>query len=265
MSTSSLSKLKPYRFRILAVFLLCVFLTVTWFTFHQPPQHSENLHVSLRTQLKELIQKTLSEKEPDASNVQFHRIWTEPTRQKNTITAQFEYSYDQQGTSVQISGAALIIKQNMQSQDYELWVVHSIRTDNWSIDFQEPVVLFSDKEYQTTESESSPVEKNDSVESVVPEKVVPGETAPEETTSKEEVSGKEMPKEKVAPSDAASAESKEITPSGEVNEKSKEAQSATATTNTESGEKKESSEENTTKTDKKSSDTEPSASDNVNQ
>ncbi len=224
-----LSKLKLYRFRILAVFLLCVFLAVTWFTFHEPPQHSEELHISLRTQLKQLIQKTLSEKEPDANNVQFHKMWTEPTRQKNEITAQFEYSYDQQSTNVQVSGAAVIIKQSMRSQDYELWVVHSIRTDNWSIDFQEPVVLLSDKEYKTPESKSDSVGKDASA------KV---DKAAKTETSAPAAAG--TAPEKTSPG-AASAKSKKLAPSGAVGTKSKE--QVPATTNTESGKKTESSEE----------------------
>ena len=227
-----LSKLKLYRFRILAVFLLCVFLAVTWFTFHEPPQHSEELHISLRTQLKQLIQKTLSEKEPDANNVQFHKMWTEPTRQKNEITAQFEYSYDQQSTNVQVSGAAVIIKQSMRSQDYELWVVHSIRTDNWSIDFQEPIVLLSDKEYKTPESKSNSVEKDASVDG--------DNAAKTETSAPAPAAAAGTASEKTSPG-AVSAKSKKLAPSGEVDTKSKEEVPAAASA--ESGRKTESSEE----------------------
>ena len=151
-----LSQLKSYRFRILAVFLLLVFLLVTWLTFHRLPAHSEDLHISLQTQLKELIQKTLSKKEPDASEVEFHKMWTETTKEKNQITAQFEYSYTQDSTTTHVTGSALIIKQNLKSKDYELWVVHSIRTDNWSVSFQEPIVLFSDKNYLDKNYQESP-------------------------------------------------------------------------------------------------------------
>ncbi len=138
-----LSKLKPYRFRILALILFVFLLISTWLMFHQPPHHSKHLHLNLQTQLKQLITNTLSKKNPSIENIQFQKMWTQDGNNPNTIIASFQYSFDHEKTNTQVSGQATIVKQPPTSaKEHELWIVQSIQTDDTVLEIQDPV-LFS--------------------------------------------------------------------------------------------------------------------------
>ena len=174
---SVLSELKAYRFRILAVFLFCVLLISTWLTFHSPPRYSQQVHTSLRTQLEQIIKESLLKKLPPAHNIQFQRVWTGAGEKHNTITADFQYSYETQDTLVQVSGTALIVKQPLSTgEEHEVWVVRSIQTDDTTMDFKEPIVLLAGPQQET----SSPSVQNPPTEEPTEAKAAeePSETKP---------------------------------------------------------------------------------------
>ena len=141
------AKIKPYRFRILSGFLFCIFLICTWLAFYQKPKYPESLHISLQEQLKNIIQETLLKKQPQAKNLQFQKMWTQATYQRDQISAHFKYSFDDKdGVSISVSGQALMNRKNIDnSKKHELWSVDHFQTNNTSLKFDEPITLFSGK------------------------------------------------------------------------------------------------------------------------
>ncbi len=115
--------------------------------FHRPPTYPESVHISLRVQLKQIIKDTLLKKIPFASNIQFKHVWTEAGDKHNTIVADFEYSYSNEDTNVQVTGGATLVKKSLKSsKEHNLWVVRSIRTDDTTMDFEHPIVLLPGEE-----------------------------------------------------------------------------------------------------------------------
>ena len=167
MQKSLFAKIKPYRFRILSGLLFCVFLVCTWLAFYQKPKYPESLHISLQEQLKNIIQETLLKKQPQAQNLQFQKIWTQATYQKDQISAHFKYSFDDKdGVSISVSGQALMNRKNIDnSKKHELWSVDHIQTNNTGLKFDEPITLFSGKvDSKTKEVEDTEEDTDDTNE-----------------------------------------------------------------------------------------------------
>lgn len=136
--------LKNYRFRVLSGILLVVFLTATWFLFLKSPQYSEELHLSLQEQLKEMIRKKLYNKNPAlASDLTFQKMTTEATPDRNQLQALFTYSFtDEQKINTIVNGSALMHRQKTATRDEpEIWLATQINTRPALFSFQEPILL----------------------------------------------------------------------------------------------------------------------------
>ncbi|MDE0118928.1 MAG: hypothetical protein OXM55_02835 [Bdellovibrionales bacterium] len=147
MQNTLFTKLKPYRFRILAGALFCAFLISTWFVFHQKPKYPEELHISLQDQLKNIIQETLVKQKPQAKNLKFQKMWTQSTKKRDQISAHFKYSFDDEtDVNISIEGQALMNRKSLgASEKYDLWSVDHIQINNTKMEFSEPITLFSSK------------------------------------------------------------------------------------------------------------------------
>ena len=159
MQNTFFEKLKPYRFRILAGLLFCVFLISTWFVFHQKPDFPEVLHISLQEQFRNIVQEKLTEQKPEARNLQFQELWTEGTK-KDQITAHFQYSFDDdEGVSFSVSGKAIMNRKSIDPEgNHDLWTVDHIKTNNTNLEFKEPITLFSGNVKIDSDKEKSPEE-----------------------------------------------------------------------------------------------------------
>lgn len=144
MQNTLFAKIKPYRFRILAGLLFCVFLISTWFVFHQKPHFPEVLHITLQEQFRNIVQKKLAEQKPEARNLQFQRLSTEGTK-SDQIIAVFQYSFDDsEGVSFSVSGKAIMNRKSIDPErNHDLWTVDHIKTSNTNLEFKEPITLFS--------------------------------------------------------------------------------------------------------------------------
>ena len=136
--------LKNYRFRVLSGILLIVFLTATWFLFLKSPEYSEQLHLSLQEQLKEMIRKKLYNKNPVlASDLTFQKMTTEATSDRGQLQALFTYSFtDEQKINTIVNGSAIMHRQKAATRDGpEIWLATRINTRPALLTFQEPVLL----------------------------------------------------------------------------------------------------------------------------
>lgn len=147
MQNKSLTTLKAYRFRILSGILFCTFLISTWFLFYQKPEYPEEIHIGLQEQLKAIIRDTLSQKNPQADNLKFQKMWTQATNKKNQISAHFQYSFDDESqTNISIEGHAIMNRKDLESSEkYDLWSLDHVEINNTKLEFQEPITLLSSK------------------------------------------------------------------------------------------------------------------------
>ena len=147
---TSLSTIRKYQFRILAVVLFLILLLFTWKLFYTQTKYPEELHITLQEQLKSLLMEKL-QKSTAIENIQFQQIWTEATK-KGQIRAHFRYSYQKKDADqVIISGHALLEKQHLKSSEkYDLWLVTSIEIDNEKLFIDEPITLFGNRKEEDT-------------------------------------------------------------------------------------------------------------------
>ena len=143
-----LVNLKPYSFRLLAGVLFCILLISTWFLFYQKPDYPESVHLALQEQLKNIITKTLAEQKPLAHSLQFQSIQTFSAQAKNQIKAEFEYSFfDSENTRISVTGQVRIKRKPPSLEaPYDIWLVDNVETDHTRLDFQKPIILFSEKD-----------------------------------------------------------------------------------------------------------------------
>ena len=211
MQKKLLSKLKAYRFRILSGLLFCAFLISTWFVFYQKPKYPEQVHISLQEQLKSIIQEALLQKNPQARNFQFRKMWTQATNKKNQISAHFKYSFDdKEQTNISVEGKALMNRKPLDSsENHDLWSVDHIEVNNTILEIQEPITLLSSKFIEESddsideepeevdhsqavtpthqeEQETKETEKKHFKEEKSPEEKTPKQTPDEEKKSTEE-------------------------------------------------------------------------------
>ena len=195
MQDTFFTKIKPYRFRILAGLLFCVFLISTWFVFHQKPHFPEALHITLQEQFRNIIQEKLTAQKPEARNLQFQELWTEGIK-RDQITAHFQYSFDDaEGVSFSVSGKAIMNRKSIDPErSHDLWTIDHIKTDNTNLEFKEPITLFSGNVKMDPDKEKDPEETPIDI----------SENEEEETDQKKEVPQEEVKppkKEEVKPAD----------------------------------------------------------------
>ena len=188
MQNKLLSTIKVYRFRILSGVLFCIFLISTWFVFYQKPEYPEEVHINLQEQLKAIILDTFSQKQPQAQNFQFQKMWTQATNKKNQISAHFKYSFDdEEKVNISVEGLAIMNRKDLEaSEKYDLWNVDHIEINNTKLEFQEPIILLSSKSggKDDTSTEEKVEEHNTSEEENPEEKEQP---KTEETKQKPEI------------------------------------------------------------------------------
>lgn len=211
MQDTFFAKIKPYRFRILAGLLFCVFLISTWFVFHEKPHFPEALHITLQEQFRNIVQEKLAEQKPEARNLQFQKLWTEGTK-RDQITAHFQYSFDDaDGVSFSVAGKAIMNQKSIDPErNHDLWTVDHIKTNNTNLEFKEPITLFSgnvkmdpdkekDPEDTLTDTSENEEEKIDQKEEVPQEEAKPPKKEEQEnkqeTVQEPKDTKEEMPKE----------------------------------------------------------------------
>lgn len=201
MKKKLLTQLKAYRFRILAGLLFFAFLISTWFVFYQKPEYPEQVHINLQEQLKAIIQEALLQKNPQARNFQFRKMWTQATNKKNQISAHFKYSFDdKEQTNISVEGKALMNRKPLDSSEkYDLWSVDHIEVNNTVLEIQEPITLLSSKFIEENDDSIDEEPGADQSQEVKPkEEQETKETeqkSPEEEKSPEEKTPKQTPDE----------------------------------------------------------------------
>ena len=153
---SKISFFKAYRFRLLSGGLFVVFLVSTWFIFYQQPKYSEEIHVNLQEQLKEVIEDTLIKKNALHQNLEFQKMWTRSTNKRGQIRATFKYSFeDENQVNTSVKGWALINK-----KEGNVWSVDDIEVDHTRLQFQKPITLFSGEKKHPKPDPERPKENN---------------------------------------------------------------------------------------------------------
>lgn len=193
MQNTFFAKIKPYRFRILAGVLFCVFLISTWFVFHEKPHFPEALHITLQEQFRSIVQEKLAEQKPEARNLHFQKLWTEGTK-RDQITAHFQYSFnDEAGVSFSVSGKAVMNRKSIDPErNHDLWTVDHIETSNTGLEFEEPIILFSGNVKIDPDKEENPEETPTDTSEKEEEEIDQKEEVPQEEAkpSKEEQENK---------------------------------------------------------------------------
>lgn len=136
--------------KFLSVIFLLIILVWSWRGYKNTSEVSVAIHHHLQTELRNFITEYVMQNAPQATNVLFHRFWTEPT-QTAEVRAIFEYSFDSkndenENTTTRLRGFAYLSPQGGVDQ----WSLDRIEVNNQIIDFKNGSVISP----QSTESQS---------------------------------------------------------------------------------------------------------------
>ena len=127
--------------------ILIVVLTVTWNFIHQPGVITEDTHVSIQSDLKQIIRDLITEKAPSAKNITFHRFWTESIN-KDSVKAHFKYSYDDipedeniAPSKIVLDGYAIVNRSNELADNVEYWNFEEFYLLNNRVEYTEPLKI----------------------------------------------------------------------------------------------------------------------------
>lgn len=136
--------------KFLSVIFLLIALTWSWRGYKNTSEVPVVVHHHLQTELRNFIAEYVEQNAPGATNILFHRFWTEPT-QTSEVRATFEYSFDSknnegEGATTRLRGYAYLSPQGGVDQ----WSLDRIEVNNQVIDFKNGSTISP----QTTESQS---------------------------------------------------------------------------------------------------------------
>ncbi|MCH2533997.1 MAG: hypothetical protein MK008_06115 [Bdellovibrionales bacterium] len=134
--------------KFLNLILLVLLLSWSWAVIQKKPLMHQEIHYSIQTELKTLIETSIKSQLPSAQNVQFTRFWTESLGNKK-MKASFLYSFEDSAAEVteqaQLSfeGYAILNRSTESSGDenVELWNLDELKIENNTIEYNNGVVI----------------------------------------------------------------------------------------------------------------------------
>ena len=127
---------------------MVLLLSWSWAVIQKKPLMHQEIHYSIQTELKTLIETSIKSQLPSAQNVQFTRFWTESLGNKK-MKASFLYSFEDSAAEVteqaQLSfeGYAILNRSTESSGDenVELWNLDELKIENNTIEYNNGVVI----------------------------------------------------------------------------------------------------------------------------
>lgn len=139
-----------------SVLVFAVLLAWTWNMIHHSQAISFETHAGIQEKLAQLIQQTVLQKKPDASNVHIQKIWTEP-QSPDKVLAHFIYSFQEPDTggkmlTNQIQGQGLLERQADDGSGLDRWSLTQVKTTNDAVVFEDGLLVTPGDEPAAPES-----------------------------------------------------------------------------------------------------------------
>ncbi len=127
----------------LNIILLTLLMCWSWAVSQMPNEIAQSTHVQIQRDLKSLIKGYIQKQLPQASNIKFHKFWTESIN-KNNVKASFSYSFSDESEKVGesttgIEGAALLVKNK------DSWDLEQLNVTNNTLEFKKPLSITPNK------------------------------------------------------------------------------------------------------------------------
>lgn len=134
--------------KFLNLILLVLLLSWSWAVIQKQPLMHQEIHYSIQTELKTLIETSIKSQLPSAQNVQFTRFWTESLGNKK-MKASFLYSFEDSAAEpneqaeLSFEGYAILNRSTESSGDenVELWNLDELKIENNTIEYNNGVVI----------------------------------------------------------------------------------------------------------------------------
>lgn len=134
--------------KFLNLVLLVFILSWSWAVMQKQPMVHQEIHYSIQTELKTLIENSIKTQLPTAQNVRFARFWTE-SMGASKIKASFLYSFEDAATQaseqadLSFEGYAILNKssENSGDKDIEFWNLDELKIENNTIEYNNGVVI----------------------------------------------------------------------------------------------------------------------------
>jgi len=136
--------------KFVALFVFLAALWLTWnLTYTENPVQFET-HASLQLQVENIISSFISKHRPNATNVQFHKVWTE-TLNPQKIKVSFDYSFvdpvdNAESTEQRFQGFAVLNKSSEGDGQQERWSLDEVMADTQTIIFKNGTQVPYDKQ-----------------------------------------------------------------------------------------------------------------------
>lgn len=132
--------------KFISLIILFSILAITKISFKGDIDVPQSIHADIQNDIKRLIVDYVEENLPTASNIKFHKVWTQKIN-KNKIKALFKYSFDDsnqetRNTRVAIDGFAHLNKEAGQSTaDNEIWSFEDLQITNNTIEYKDGIKI----------------------------------------------------------------------------------------------------------------------------
>ena len=133
----------------LAGFILILSITWIYFSKHQNELgKNEEKHVWLQNEFQNLLSDLIEKKQPEISEIIFHRIWTKNTKNPKEVKIFFNYSLITRGEAggrSDLEGSALL-----KETEKQFWTIYDFTINKSVIDFSEPLVISAEPDFKKT-------------------------------------------------------------------------------------------------------------------
>ena len=130
-------------YRLFGVLFIIASMTWTWSVVHSYSPLDTEAHAAIQNQLLNYLQQKIIDKNPDATNLAFPKLWTE-TITENKIQASFEITYTNKGdpSSINRVKGDLVLYREPTSKKKEVeWRVIEPKITDQSMEFGEGIII----------------------------------------------------------------------------------------------------------------------------
>lgn len=161
-----MTRAKDLIMRYINLFILVIFLSVTWSWVQKDQNVSELVHAEIQEDLQELIATYIKKQLPNSKNIDFKNIWSE-TLSEGKVKAHFDYSFDDTTVDVgdagiAVKGYAVLHRKVTSNQKTDVWTLEEIQILNNHVTFKEGLTLTKDSldEDDLPDGEITPKDEN---------------------------------------------------------------------------------------------------------
>ncbi|MCB0422653.1 MAG: hypothetical protein KDD61_16750 [Bdellovibrionales bacterium] len=135
--------------RYASLILIWFVLLGSWKAINQAGAISELVHVGIQEDLKRALTEIIVETLPNAGEIQFERLWTEPISD-NQVKATFTYSYVESDegrgkTRVKLEGYTVLTRDYNSKESIDVWSFDDLNFQNNQIIFDEGITIRADE------------------------------------------------------------------------------------------------------------------------